>query len=79
LTVGQHTDHISNGQRVSRHSLPTERFLFFAHPHFFKPILANPHWHIGFCPNRISLPFGKSQRANFANTQMTNKQIKNVN
>ena len=36
LTVEQHTDHISNGQRVSRHSLPTLCFLFFFHPHFLK-------------------------------------------
>jgi hypothetical protein len=36
LTVGQHTDHISSGQRVSRHSLPTQCFLFFSHRTFFK-------------------------------------------
>ncbi len=37
MTSGQrHTDHIENGQRVSRHSLPTLCFLFFSHPHFLK-------------------------------------------
>ncbi len=31
MTGEQHTDHISSGQRVSRHSLPTLSFLFFPH------------------------------------------------
>jgi hypothetical protein len=37
LTSGQrNTDHIENGQRVSRLSLPTHCFLFFLPPAFFK-------------------------------------------
>lgn len=35
----RHTDHIANGQRVSRSrwlSGPTPCFLFFPHPHFLK-------------------------------------------
>jgi hypothetical protein len=78
LTGDQHTDHISSGQRVSRHSLPTQCFLFFPTAHFLKPILASPHWHIGFCPYPQSPPFGKSQRANLANLQMKIKQFKIV-
>ncbi|WP_276974948.1 hypothetical protein, partial [Flavobacterium filum] len=59
--------------------LPTQCFLFFSLPHFLKPILASPHWHIGFCPHAQSQPFGKIQRANFANPQMKIKRLKNVN
>ncbi|MFM7856171.1 MAG: hypothetical protein ACKO96_30680, partial [Flammeovirgaceae bacterium] len=47
LTVGQHTDHIENGQRVSRYSLPTPCFLFFFPPAFFKNNFSKPalaHW-----------------------------------
>jgi len=35
LTGDQHTDHISNGQRVSRHSLPTLLYFLFSPPHNF--------------------------------------------
>jgi hypothetical protein len=35
LTGDQHTDHISNGQQVSRHSLPTLLYFLFFPPHFF--------------------------------------------
>ncbi len=43
MTGGQrHTDHIENGQGVSRNSLPTLCFLFFTHPHFLKTILSQP-------------------------------------
>jgi type III restriction enzyme len=42
LTGDQHTDHISNGQRVSRHSLPTLLYFLFSPPHiFFNSILAS--------------------------------------
>jgi hypothetical protein len=34
--IGGHTPHIENGQRVSRHSLPTLCYLFFPHPNFLK-------------------------------------------
>jgi hypothetical protein len=42
LTGDQHTDHISSGQRVSRHSLPTRCFLFFSHRTFFKNNFSQP-------------------------------------
>jgi hypothetical protein len=35
LTGDQHTDHIENGQRVSRHSLPTLLYFLFSPPHIF--------------------------------------------
>jgi len=38
----RHRNDITNGQRVSRHSLPTLYFLFFPTAHFLKTILANP-------------------------------------
>jgi len=42
LTGEQHTDHISSGQRVSRHSLPTLLYFLFSQPHiFFNSILAS--------------------------------------
>jgi hypothetical protein len=42
LTGDQHTDHISNGQRVSRHSIPTLLYFLFSQPHiFFNSILAS--------------------------------------
>jgi len=37
----QHRNDITNGQRVSRHSLPTLCFLFFPHRTFLKTILAS--------------------------------------
>ena len=41
MTGDQHTDHITNGQRVSRHSLPTLLYFLFSPPHiFFNSILA---------------------------------------
>jgi len=42
LTGDQHTGHISNGQRLSRHSLPTLLYFLFSPPHiFFNSILAS--------------------------------------
>jgi hypothetical protein len=42
VTGDQHTDNISNGHRVSRHSLPTLLyFLFFPSHIFFNSILAS--------------------------------------
>ena len=35
MTGDQHTDHIENGQRVSRHSLPTLLYFLFSPPHIF--------------------------------------------
>jgi hypothetical protein len=53
-------------------------FFIFSTAHFLKPILASPHWHIGFCLNSQCQTFCKSQRANFANPQMKIKQLKIV-
>jgi type I restriction-modification system DNA methylase subunit len=52
LTGDQHTDHISTGQQLSRHSLPTLLYFLFSPPHiFFNSIFSQPHkWHIWFCP-----------------------------
>jgi len=41
LTGDQHTDHISKGQRVSRHSLPTLLYFYFPHRTFLETILAS--------------------------------------
>jgi hypothetical protein len=43
FTVAQrHTDHIANGQKESRHSLPILLYFFiFATAHFFNSILDN--------------------------------------
>ncbi|HMX60075.1 MAG TPA: hypothetical protein PKD39_05755, partial [Chitinophagales bacterium] len=60
MTVGQHTDHISSGQRVSRHSLPTLCFLFFVHPHFLKTILAN-RISGTTCPAKAGFAFADTQ------------------
>ena len=68
-----HRNDITNGQRVSRHSLPTQCFLFFPHPHFLKTILCPPaSGTFGFA-RHTSPPFAKpkeplfSQRHNFEN------------
>jgi hypothetical protein len=38
----RHTDHISNGQQLSRHSLPSLLYFLFSQPHiFFNSILAS--------------------------------------
>ena len=65
LTVDQHTDHNSSGQRVSRHSLPTLCFLFFSHPHFLKTILSQPvSGTFGFAPTHKANP-SQSQKSHF--------------
>jgi len=65
LTGDQHTDHISIGQRVSRHSLPTLSFLFFSHPHFLKTILSQPaSGTFGFALTRKADP-SQSQKSHF--------------
>lgn len=61
----RHTDHIDNGQRVSRHSLPTHCFLFFPHPHFLKTILSQPaSGTFGLAPTHIANP-SQSQKSHF--------------
>lgn len=68
----QHTDHIANGQRVSRLSLPTlQFFIFFAYPHFLKTIIANrTNGTFGIARHPDSYrdrPFAKPKEPFFAN------------
>ena len=69
MTGDQHTDHISNGQRVSRHSLPTLLYFLFSPPHiFFNSILCRPaNGTLAFAPTAQANPSGKRQRAVSAN------------
>jgi len=69
LTGDQHTDHISNEQRVSRHSLPTLLYFLFSPPHiFFNLILCRPaNGTLAFAPTAQANPSGNSQRAVSAN------------
>jgi DNA-binding XRE family transcriptional regulator len=70
LTVDQHTDHISKGQLVSRHTLPTLLYFLFSPPHiFFNSILANrTNGTFGFA-RHTSRPFAKPKEPFFANAQ----------
>jgi len=70
LTGDQHTDHISNGQRVSRHSLPTLLYFLFSPPHiFFNSILdSRTNGTFGFA-RHTSRPFAKPKEPFFANAQ----------
>ena len=70
LTGDQHTDHISTGQQLSRHSLPTLLYFLFSPPHiFFNSILCQPaNGTLAFAPTAQSQPLGKIQRAVSANT-----------
>ena len=72
-TSDQHTDHISNGQRVSRHSLPTLLYFLFSPPHIF---LIQFYCHrtngtFGFA-RHTSQPFAKPKEPFFTNAP-TNK------
>jgi len=61
----RHKNDITNGQRVSRHSLPTLCFLFFSHPHFLKTILSQPaSGTFGFAPTHKADP-SQSQKSHF--------------
>ena len=66
MTGEQHTDHISNGQRVSRHSLPTLLYFLFSPPHIFLiqfwPAAQMAHWLLPL-PHKPTLP--KTKRAIF--------------
>ena len=66
LTGDQLTIHISNGSRVSRHSLLTILYLLFIQPHIFLipkfNFMLNLRRHIGFCPTTQANPSGKRQR-----------------
>jgi len=78
LTGDQHTDHISNGQRVSRHSLPTLLYFLFSPPHIFiNSILASrtlAHLQAAQADPQTQA----CKRANFANAPMTIIGLKNV-
>ena len=51
LKSERHTDHTTNGQRVSQHSLPILCFLFFSQHTFFKNNFSQPHiGTFGFAP-----------------------------
>ncbi len=66
MTGDQHTDHISNGQRVSRHSLPTLQYFLFSPPHiFFNSILANRTFGTFGFARHTSRPFAKPKEPNF--------------
>jgi len=71
LTGDQHTDHIANGQRVSRHSLPTLLYFLFSPPHiFFNSILAKrtlAHLQAAQADTQTQA----CKRANFANAPTT--------
>jgi hypothetical protein len=73
LTGDQHTDHISNGQRVSRHSLQTLLYFLFSPPHiFFNSILASrTSGTFGFAPTHKANPSAKPKEPLLANTPMT--------
>jgi hypothetical protein len=55
LTGDKHTDHISSGQRVSRHTSRPDVFYFFP-PHFFKNNFSQPHGqaHLIFADTRAN-------------------------
>ncbi|CAG0988981.1 hypothetical protein FLAV_02195 [Flavobacteriales bacterium] len=64
-----HRNDTTNGQRVSRHSLPTLLYFLFSPPHiFFNSNLCRPaNGTLAFAPIAQANPSGKSQRAVFAN------------
>jgi hypothetical protein len=72
LTGDQHTDHISTGQQLSQHSLPTLLYFLFSPPHiFFNSILASrTNGTFGFA-RHTGRPFAKPKEPLFANAPMT--------
>ncbi|MCK6382713.1 MAG: hypothetical protein L6Q54_15900, partial [Leptospiraceae bacterium] len=70
------TDHISIGQQVSRHSLPTLLYFLFSPPHiFFNSILASrTNGTFGFA-RHTSQPFAKPKEPFFAHALMTTMQL----
>jgi hypothetical protein len=59
----RHRNEITNGQRVSRHSLPTLCFLFFSHRTFFKNNFSQPaSGTFGFAPTHKADP-SQSQKS----------------
>jgi len=73
LTSYQHTDHISTGQQLSRHSLPTLLYCLFSPPHiFFNSILVSRTSGIfGFAPTHKADPSAKPKEPLLATAPMT--------
>ena len=77
LTGGhRHTNHISTGQQLSRHSLPTLLYFLFSPPHIF---LIQFYCHrtngtFGFARN-TSRPLAKPKEPFFAHAPMTTMQL----
>jgi len=72
----RHRNDITNGQRVSRHSLLNLCFLFFFHPHFLKTILSQPaSGTFGFAPTRKADPSQSQKSHFFANAQGHTKRM----
>jgi hypothetical protein len=71
LTGDQHTDHISIGQQLSRHSLQTLLYFLFSPPHiFFNSILAS-HTLAHLQAAQADTQTQACKRANFANAPTT--------
>jgi len=69
LKSEQHTDHITNGQRLSRHSLPTPMFFIFFQRTFFKNNFSQSHiGTFGFAPTRKANT-SQNQKSQFSNAQ----------
>ena len=70
----RHTDHIENGQRVSRHSLPTILYFLFSPPAFFliQFYYLPANGTLAFAPTAQANPSGKIQRAVFCQPATTN-------
>jgi hypothetical protein len=67
LTIGQHTDHISSGERVSRHSLPPLLYFLFSPPHIFlNSILASRTFGTFGFARHTSRPFTKPKEPNLS-------------
>lgn len=63
---------IQNGQRVSRHSLPTLLYFLFSPPHiFFNSILCRPtNGTLAFAPTAQANPQAKAKEPFFANAPL---------
>ena len=77
LTGDQHTDHISTGQQLSRHSLPTLLYFLFSPPHIFliQFLASRTNGTFGFA-RHSSRPFAKPKEPLFC--QRTNKDNKHI-
>ncbi|WP_086544050.1 AAA family ATPase [Algoriphagus antarcticus] len=65
MTGDQHTNHISIGQRLSRHALPRLQYFLFSPPHiFFYSILASRTFGTFGFARHTSRPFAKSKEPN---------------